>query len=123
MRPLVAAIKAAATGVSHFLDLLLRPVFDRAAKQTTFINNIDFVRQLESYRDSGRLLATTLFVTFDVTNLYTMIPRDGAIFALQNFLEKHAENRRVHGMIIDTITQLTRLVLDTNRFLYENKYY
>ena len=52
-----------------------------------------------------------------------MIPRDGAIFALQKFLYKHAENRRIHGMTIDTITKLVRLVLDTNYFLYENKYY
>jgi hypothetical protein len=123
LRPIVAAIKAAATGVSHFLDLLLRPIFDRAAKHTTFINNIDFVRQLENYRDSGRLSSTTLFITFDVTNPYTMIPRDGAILALQKFLSQHAENRRIHGMTIDTITRLTRLVLDTNYFLYENKYY
>jgi hypothetical protein len=120
---LVAAIKAAATGVSHFLDRLLRPIFDRVAKQTTFINNIDFVRQLENYRDSGRLSPTTLFVTFDVTNLYTMIPRDGAIFALQKFLSEHADNGRIHGMTINTITKLVRLILDTNYFLYENKYY
>ena len=78
---------------------------------------------MESYRDSGRLLTTTLFVTFDVTNLYTMIPRDGAMFTLQKFLHKHAESRRIYGMTIDTITKLTRLVLDTNCFLYENKYY
>ncbi|CAF1568614.1 unnamed protein product [Didymodactylos carnosus] len=82
LRPIVSSIKAAATGVSHFLDLLLRPIFDQAAKETTIINSIQFVRQIESYRDSGRLLPTTLFVTFDVANLYTMIPRDGAILAL-----------------------------------------
>jgi hypothetical protein len=78
---------------------------------------------MESYRNSGRLLPTTLFITFDVCNLYTMIPHDGAIIALQKFLCKHAENRRIHGMTIDTITRLARLVLDTNCFLYENKYY
>ncbi|CAF1448082.1 unnamed protein product, partial [Adineta steineri] len=122
-RPIVSSIKAAATGVSHFLDLLLRPIFDRVAKETTYINGIEFVRHMESYRDSGRLLPTTLFVTFDVSNLYTMIPRDGAILALQKFLAKHAENRRIHGMTIDTITKLARLVLDTNSFLFENKYY
>ena len=120
---MVAAIKAAATGVSHFLDLLIRPIFDRVAKETTFIDSIHFVRQLENYRDSGRLLPTTSFFTFDVTNLYTMIPRDGAIFALQKFLSKHADNGRIHRMTIDTITKLVRLVLDTNYFLYENKYY
>ncbi|CAF4259959.1 unnamed protein product, partial [Rotaria magnacalcarata] len=88
-----------------------------------FINGIDFVRQIENYRNSGRLLPTTLFVTFDITNLYTMIPRHGAIAALQKFLSKHAENRRIHGMTIDTITRLARLVLDTNCFVYDNKYY
>ena len=123
MRPIVSSIKAAATGVSHFLDLLLRPVFNRIAKQTTFINGIDFVQQLESYQNSGRLLPTTLFVTFDVSNLYTMIPRDGAIFALQKFLQKYTENRRIHGVTIDVITRLVRLVLDTNCFVYDNKYY
>ncbi|CAF1391421.1 unnamed protein product [Rotaria sp. Silwood1] len=123
LRPIVSSIKAAATGVSHFLDILLRPMFNRVAKQTTFLNGIDFVRQMETYRNSGRLLPTTLFVTFDVTNLYTMIPRDGAIFALQKFLHKHGENRRIHGMTIDTITRLARLVLDTNCFVYEKKYY
>ncbi|CAF1682701.1 unnamed protein product [Rotaria magnacalcarata] len=52
-----------------------------------------------------------------------MIPRHGAIAALQKFLSKHADNRRIHGMTIDTITRLARLVLDTNCFVYNNKYY
>ena len=97
-------------------------MFDQVAKETTFINNIHFVQQLENYRDSGRLLPTTLFITFDVSNLYTMIPRDGAIFALQKFLNKHTKNGRIHEMTIDTITRLTSLVLDTNCFVFENKY-
>ncbi|CAF3388221.1 unnamed protein product [Rotaria sp. Silwood2] len=52
-----------------------------------------------------------------------MIPRDEAIFALQKFVYKHAENSRINEMTIDTITRLARLVLDTNRFVYEDKYY
>ena len=102
---------------------MLRPIFDQAAKETTIINSLQFVRQIESYRDSGRLLPTTLCVTFDVANLYTMIPRDGAILALQKFLFKYAKNQRIHEMKIDTITRLARLVLDTNCFFYEQKYY
>lgn len=98
-------------------------MFDQIAKETTFINGIDVVRQMENYRDNGRLLPTTLFITFDVTNLYTMIPRDGAIFALQKFLNQHAQNHRIHDMTIDTITKLARLVLDTNCFIFEGKYY
>ena len=67
-------MRAAATGVSHFVDQLLRPLFDRVAKQTSFI-----------------------------TDLYTMIPRDGTLHVLQQFLSRHATNGRIHGMSIDTI--------------------
>ncbi|CAF4635535.1 unnamed protein product, partial [Rotaria magnacalcarata] len=48
--PIVSSIKAAGTGVSHFLDILLRPMFNQVTKATTFINGIDFVRQIENYR-------------------------------------------------------------------------
>ena len=74
LRPIISSLKGPTIGVSHFLDHLLRPVFDCVAEQTTFINGIDLVRQLENYRDSGQLRASTQFVTFDVTDLYTMIP-------------------------------------------------
>jgi hypothetical protein len=83
LRPIVSSIRAAATGVSRFLDFTLRPLFGRLARETTFINEIDFVRQLEQYRDSGRLSSTTNFITFDVTDLYTMIPQNGALHALE----------------------------------------
>ena len=69
------SIRAAATGASHFLDEVLRPLYNRVARSFTFINYIHFVRQLEEYRDKGRLSSTTLFITFDMTDLYTMIPQ------------------------------------------------
>ena len=110
-------------GVSHFLDRLLRPLFDYVAKQTTFINGIDLVRQLEKYRDNGHLLRSTQFVTFDVTDLYTMIPRNGALDALGRFLVKNSIKGKISSLSIDTILKLARLVLDTNYFVYDNKYY
>ncbi|CAF1677602.1 unnamed protein product [Adineta ricciae] len=117
LRPIVSSIKAAATGVSHFLDLRLRPLFDEVVKETTFINNLHFVRTLEKYRDSGRLSSTKLFISGDADNLYTMIPRDGAILALLKFLNKYTQNHRIVGMT------MARLVLYTNCFVFEDKYY
>lgn len=119
MRPIVSSIRAAVTGVSDFLDLLLHPIFDRVAEKTTFVNSIGFVRQLEHYQKCGCLSSTTLFVTFDVSNLYTMISRDGAIAALQAFLTRHTSDRRIQSMTIDTITRLVRLVLDRNCFSFD----
>jgi len=123
LRPIVASMRAAATGLSHFLDLVLRPIFDRAARQTTLINGIHFVRRLELYRDLGRLSSTTTFITFDVTDLYTMIPRNGALHTLEQFLCRYANNGKINGMTIDTLMKMAHLVLDTNCFVFENKYY
>jgi hypothetical protein len=110
-------------GVSHFLDHLLRPLFDRVAKDTTFVNGIDLVRQLEKYRDRGQLRPTTQFVTFDVTDLYTMIPRNAALEALGRFLMQNSIQGRIGNLSVDTILKLARLVLDTNYFVYNQKYY
>ena len=109
--------------ISHFLDRLLRPLFDHVARQTTFINGIDLVRQLEAYEQNDRLLPTTQFVTFDVTDLYTMIPRNGALETLGRFLVKTASNGKIGNLSVDTILKLARIVLDTNYFVYNNKYY
>ena len=116
-------MKGPTIGVSHFLDHLLRPMFDNVAKQTTFVSGIDLVRQLENYRDSGHLLPSTQFVTFDVTDLYTMIPRNGALAALGRFLVKTSTRGKIGNLSVNTILQLARLVLDTNYFVYDNKYY
>lgn len=109
--------------VSHFLDRLLRPLFDHVARLTRFINGIDLVRQLEQYQDNGHLKKSTFFVTFDVTDLYTMIPRDGALAALGRFLTKYSIDGKIQNISVDTIMKLARLVLDKNYFVYAEKYY
>jgi hypothetical protein len=114
---------APATRVSKFLDKLLAPLFLKVARETTFINSIDLIRALEKYAIDGRLKPTTLFVTFDVTNLYTMIPRQGALEALIGFLEKYSKHGKIGTLSINDILRMARLVLDTNCFAYEGKYY
>ncbi|CAF4027856.1 unnamed protein product [Adineta steineri] len=123
LRPIISMIRSPAIGISHFLDQSLRPIFDQATKQTTFINDIHFVRRLEFYQSIGLLKSTTNFITFDVTDLYTMIPRNGALIALEEFLNERATNGRISGMTINTLMKLAEVVLDTNSFAYEGKYY
>jgi len=64
-----------------------------------------------------------MFATSDVADLYTMIPRDGALLILNEFLLEHATHGRINGMTIDTLMKMARLVLDTNCFIFENHYY
>jgi hypothetical protein len=113
LRPTISSINGPATGVSHVLDHVQRPIF----------NGIDLVRQLKKYRDSGYLLSSTQFITLDVTDLYTMIPRNGSLEALGRFLVQNSIKGKIGNLSVDTILQLARLVLDTNCFVYDNKYY
>jgi hypothetical protein len=59
LRPILASIHAPATKISKFLDDLLRPIFNSAAKETTNTNGIDVVRQLEDNQKKDYLIATT----------------------------------------------------------------
>ena len=93
------------------------------ARKTTYINGFDLIRALEKYASEGRLLPTTLFVTIDVADLYTMIPRQGALEALMRFLVQHLYRGRISSLSINDIMRMARLVLDTNYFAYKDKYY
>ena len=95
----------------------------KVARKTTYINGFDLIRALEKYASEGRLLPTTLFVTFDVADLYTMIPRQGALEALMRFLVQHLHRGRIGSLSINDIMRMARLVLDTNYFAYKDKYY
>ncbi|CAF2860801.1 unnamed protein product [Rotaria sp. Silwood2] len=52
-----------------------------------------------------------------------MIPRNGAIAALERFCENFSRNRKIRYLKIHTIMQLICFVLDTNSFTYKDKYY
>jgi hypothetical protein len=95
----------------------------KVARKTTYINGFDLIRALEKYASEGRLLPTTLFVTFDMADLYTMIPRQGAVEARMRFLVQHLHRGQIGSLSINDIMRMARLVLDTNYFVYKDKYY
>ncbi|CAF2215847.1 unnamed protein product [Rotaria magnacalcarata] len=82
LRPIIACTNEPTTLVSKFLNDLLAPIFLSVVRETTFINDIDVIRKLEKYVLDGLFQSTTKFIIIDVTDLYTMIPREGAILAL-----------------------------------------
>ncbi len=119
----MASIHAPATLASKFLNDLLAPIFLTVNRKHTFINDIDVIRQLEKYAAGGYLTSTTKFITIDVENLYTMIPREGALAALGRFCMKHSHQGKIGTFAIDNIMKMARLILDNNYFAYNNKYY
>ncbi|CAF3203354.1 unnamed protein product [Rotaria sp. Silwood2] len=123
LRPTIASIHAPATLLSKFLNDLLAPIYLNVAREMTFINGIDVIRKLEKYVLDGHFQATTKFIVIDVTNLYAMIPLEGALYALMRFLEKHSYHGKIGTLSINAIMKMARLILDTNCFAYDNKYY
>jgi hypothetical protein len=114
---------APATLISKFLNNLLAPIYLKVARDTTFINGVDVIRKLEKYVANGHLKSTTKFITADVIDLYTMIPRQGALVALARFCVKHSKHGKIGTLTIDHIMKTARLILDNNCFAYNNKYY
>ena len=102
---------------------LLAPIFLDVARRTTFINGIDVGRKLEKYVKDGHMKSTTHFITADVTDLYTMIPRQGALDALAQFCIQHSKQGKIGTFTINDIMKMARLILDTNTFVYNGKYY
>ena len=83
---------------------------------------LNLIRRLQQYQNDGRLKSNTLFCTFDVTDLYTMLPQEESLDILTEFLLKHGY-REVKGIPIDAIRKLARIVLKENVFIYGRKYY
>lgn len=123
LRPIIASIHAPTTLMSKFLNNLLAPIFLQVARQTTFINSIDVIRKLETYVTNGYMKSTTKFITCDVTDLYTMIPREGALGALGRFCMKHSRHGLIGTLTINDIMRMARVILDNNYFAYNDKYY
>ncbi|CAF4132862.1 unnamed protein product, partial [Rotaria sordida] len=122
LRPILNTIHAATKQISQFLDKLIRPLFDRFVRQTTFVDGADLLDQLQKYIQKGYFNSSTLFITFDITNLYTMLPQEESLVILAEFLRTH-NCERINGLAIDTIVELARVVLQANAFVYNKKFY
>lgn len=110
------------TAISKFLDQLIRPLFDKHARVTTIIDGVDLIRRLEHYVEHDFLKPTTQFCTFDITDLYTMLPQEESLNVLIEFLVQHGYHK-VKGIPLDAIRKLARIVLTENVFIYEKKFY
>jgi hypothetical protein len=108
--------------ISKFLDQAIRPLFDKHARSTTIIDGVDLIRRLQQYQSDGRLKPTTIFCTFDITDLYTMLPQEESLEVLTEFLLEHGYHK-VKGIPIDAFRKLARIVIKENVFVYGGKYY
>ncbi|CAF2764146.1 unnamed protein product [Rotaria sp. Silwood2] len=122
LRPIINTIHAATTAISKYLDKLIRPLFDKHVRETTIVGGVDLLDKLQKYTAKGYLTSSTLLITFDITNLYTMLPQEESLKILGEFLrEYHCE--KANGISIETLVELGRIVLEANAFVYGKKFY
>ena len=110
------------TAISKFLDKLIRPLFDKHARPTTIIYGVDLIRRLQKYSSNGYLKSTTLLCSFDITDLYTMLPQEESLNILMEFLHYYGY-QKVKSIPLDAIRKLGRIVLTENVFIYDKKFY
>ena len=115
-------MRAPTRNISKFLDEILRSIFNEKCKATTIIDGAQLITELLKYTNKGHLKPTTLFCTFDIHNLYTMLPQDEALNILMEFLSTYGY-RKVKGINLDTIRKLASKVLKENVFAYGKKIY
>ena len=68
------------------------------AQSTTFLNGADVVQKLETYVEQGRLRPSTVFATFDVSDLYTVLPHEGTIDA-RSFFDRVHQRSQITGHV------------------------
>ncbi|CAF5171748.1 unnamed protein product, partial [Rotaria magnacalcarata] len=86
LRPIVSSMNMPTTGISKFLDKIIRSIFDKHARSTTIIDGVDLIHRLEAYTTNGYLKPKTYLCTFDITDLYTMLPQEESLDILIEFL-------------------------------------
>ncbi len=74
------------TGIFKFLNQLIQPLFDKHVRSTTIIDGVDLLRRLDTYVENDYLKATTQLCTFDITDLYPMLPQEESLDILTEFL-------------------------------------
>ena len=115
-RPIVSACLCPTELLARYLDHVTAPFvqsLDSYVKDTTHMLNI-----LDSFRfrdvDGQRLI-----FTMDIKSLYTVIPNDGGLRALQYYLDK----REILEPPTDTLLRMAELVLTLNTFEFSGEYY
>ena len=84
LRPIVAGPQSPTQRLSHFIDLLLKPLCPMIPSYIR--DDMDFLRYIPPTVPEG-----TILTSFDVSNLYTSIPHPLGLEAVRYWVEKHRD--------------------------------
>lgn len=115
LRPIIAGPASSAQRLSNMLNIILKPL---CTKVTSYVrDNMDFLNYIPQ-----TVPGDTILVTFDVSSLYTNIPHNLGLEAIQYWLDKHPDqidSRFSKEFILAGL----KLVLENNHFLFDDENY
>ena len=111
LRPIVSGIKSPTQKISAFLDQIIRPIFDKLTPYS-LRNSIELLKHLKQHKTTEQ----TLLYTFDITDLYTMIPQQESILAVCEMLGDNRINKVNGDIPINTVRTLFKHVLENAFF-------
>lgn len=113
-RPIVSNINSPTCRLSHFIDQLLKPLLPLTVGYIK--DSFDFLNKLP--RNPARKF---IFLSFDVVNLYTVIPHSLGLEAIHYWFVKFESHLR--SFPIQLLLEMISIVLENNTFVYKSKYY
>ena len=114
-RPIVAGPACETHRLSNLIDILLKPFIEKVKSYVR--DDIDFLNYIPKTVPSN-----TLLVSFDVVNLYTKIPHELGIEAINSWLSKYPElihKRFSKEFILESI----KTILENNNFFFNETMY
>ncbi|CAF2212882.1 unnamed protein product, partial [Rotaria magnacalcarata] len=64
---------------THKIGIPVRPIENTIGAPTSIIDGASLLKELYKYIKKGLFKVSTLFCTFDIRNLYTMLPQEEAL--------------------------------------------
>ena len=115
LRPIVAGPTCPTHRLSSLLDILLKAFIKHVKSYVR--DDIDFLNHLPGTIDSHEI-----FVSFDVSNLYSSITHELGLTAIEYFLETHPED--IHERFSKSfILKAIKLVLENNTFQFGSRFF
>ena len=114
VRPIVSSVQSPTSNLSHFMDLLLKPIVKNIPQILT--NSTEFLRELQAIT----IPDNTILASLDVSSLYTNIPTDEAIDIVLKYLEETQSPQQPPNQLP---RELLNFILKCNCFTFCNLFY
>ena len=115
-RPIISNISSPTSKLSHFIDILLKPLIDKVPGYIK--NSFDLLEKLPN-----RIHPDSLFISMDVNSLYTNIPNDLGIEALTYWVSTKFNCLNIQRFSPQFIIEGLKIVLLRNTFSYNNRFF